>query len=394
MTLINKHTNLIPRNMQSIIFRNIASLTLLALVAACGNKGPAGPTGPPAIPVTVHEVKEGNATFYAEYPALVRALNEVELRPQVSGYITGIFFKEGERVKKGQKLYAIDPQQSEGAYQQALANLKVQETNLLKAKQDVERYRKLNESDAIAKQQVDYAEAAYQAAEKQVEAAKAVVSSVQTNVRYTTITAPFDGTIGISLVRLGTSVSPGTTLLNTISTDDPIGVDITIDQREIYRFSELAQKATPRDSTFRLAFGGDVYPHPGHISVIDRAVDAQTGTLRVRLTFLNPEHRLRSGMSATLRLLNSVDQALLIPFKAVTEQLGEFYVYIADSSKVTQRKVTLGPQIERDVVIYSGLKAGETIVVEGVQNLREGSSVSIAQPGGGLPTGGVPAARN
>ncbi|HTF21775.1 MAG TPA: efflux RND transporter periplasmic adaptor subunit [Chryseolinea sp.] len=394
MTLNSKYINLIPRAMQSIIFKNISFLVLLSVVAACGNKGPGGPAGPPAVSVTVQEVKEGNASFFAEYPAIVRALNEVELRPQVSGYITGIYFKEGERVKKGQKLYSIDPQQSEGAYQQALANLKVQETNLLKAKQDVERYRKLNESDAIAKQQVDYAEAAYQAAEKQVDAAKAVVSSVQTNVRYTTISAPFDGTIGISAVRLGASVSPGSTLLNTISTDDPIGVDITIDQGEIYRFSEMSQKAAPGDSTFRLAFGSDLYPHPGHISVIDRAVDAQTGTLRVRFTFVNPGHRLRSGMSATIRLLSNVDKAVLIPFKAVTEQLGEFFVYVADSSKVTQRKVALGQQIGREIVIQGGLKPGETIVTEGVQNLREGSAITIAQPGGGPVAGGAPAARN
>lgn len=366
--------------MRSTFFRNIGFLALAALAAACGNKGPAGPMGPAAVPVTVHEVTQGNAAYYAEYPAIVRALNEVELRAQVSGYITGIHFKEGDRVKKGQKLYSIDPQQSEGAYQQALANLKVQETNLLKARQDVERYRKLSESDAIAKQQVDYAEAAYEAALKQVDAAKAVVSSVQTNVRYTTITAPFDGTIGISAVRLGASVTPGSTLLNTISTDDPMGADITIDQKEIYHFSQLAQTATPRDSTFRLAFGADLYPHSGQITVIDRAVDPQTGTLRIRFSFPNAEHRLRSGMSATLRVLSTNDKAVIIPYKAVTEQLGEFFVYVADSSKVTQRKVSLGRQIGHDIVIRDGVKPGETIVVEGVQNLREGSAISIAQP--------------
>lgn len=375
--------------MRSTIFRNISFLALAVVAAACGKKGPAGPMGPGAVPVTVHEVKQRNAAYYSEYPAIVRALNEVELRAQVSGYITGIHFKEGDRVKKGQRLYSIDPQQSEGAYQQALANLKVQETNLLKAKQDVDRYRKLSESDAIAKQQVDYAEAAYEAAQKQVDAAKAVVSSVQTNVRYTTITAPFDGTIGISAVRLGASVTPGSTLLNTISTDDPMGADITIDQKEIYRFSQLAQNATPRDSTFRLAFGSDVYPFSGHISVLDRAVDPQTGTLRVRFSFPNPEHSLRSGMSATLRVLSSDDKAVIIPYKAVTEQLGEFFVYVADSSKVTQRKVFLGKQIGHDIVIRDGVKPGETIVVEGVQNLREGSAISIAQPAG-TPT----AARN
>lgn len=388
-----RHQNFIPYTMQSITIRNIIPLSLLAVAAACGNKGPAAPAGPPAVNVSVQEVRKGDAAYYAEYPAIVRALNEVELRPQVSGYITGIHFKEGERVKKGQQLYSIDPQQSQGAYQQALANLKVQETNLIKAKQDVERYRKLSESDAIAKQQVDYAEAAYEAAEKQVDAAKAVVSSVQTNVRYTTITAPFDGTIGISAVRLGASVTPGSTLLNTISTDNPIGVDITIDQKEIYRFTELAQKSSAKDSTFRLAFGGDVYPYPGHISVVDRAVDPQTGSLRVRLTFENPEHRLRSGMSATLRLLSQADQAVIIPFKAVTEQLGEFFVYVADSSKVTQRRVTLGTQIGRDVIIKQGLASGEVIVTEGVQNLREGSVINVAQPNG-QPAGTAAAARN
>jgi membrane fusion protein (multidrug efflux system) len=333
------------------------------------------------VSVTVETVRTTDAAYYVEYPAIVRALNEVELRPQVGGYITAIHFKEGERVKKGQRLYSIDPQQSEGTYQQALANLKVQESNLLKAKQDVERYRKLNESDAIAKQQVDYAEAAYAAAQQQVGAATAAVSSVQTNVRYTTITAPFDGTIGISAVRLGASVSPGTTLLNTISSDDPIGADITIDQNEIYRFTQLLQRAAPRDSTFRLAFGSEMYPLSGHISVIDRAVDAQTGTIQIRLTFPNPKHTLRSGMSATLRVLATSPDALVVPYKAVTEQLGEFFVYVADSSKASQRKVTLGTQLGREIIIRDGLKAGESIVTEGVQNLREGSAISIAQPG-------------
>lgn len=361
--------------------KTFSLFTIAMILASCGKKGASGPGGmPTSVSVAVQQVKTTTATYYTEHPALIRALNEVELRPQVSGYITAIYFKEGDRVKKGQRLYSIDPQQSQGAYQQALANVKVQETNLLKAKQDVERYRKLDASDAIAKQQVDYAEAAYEAAQRQVDAAKAAVSSVQTNVRYTTITAPFDGTIGISAVRLGAAVSPGATLLNTISTDDPIAADITIDQREIYRFTQLAAKTTAKDSTFRLAFRTDVYPHSGHISVIDRAVDAQTGSIRVRLTFPNPDRHLRPGMSATVRVFSSDADALVIPYRAITEQLGEFFVYVADSSKVSQRKVKLGPQVGRGVIILEGIESGETIVTEGVQNLREGSSISIAAP--------------
>lgn len=354
---------------------------LIFIATACGNNNQQGVQGPPAIPVEVQTVKRSQAVYYDEYPAIISALQEVELRAQVNGYITAIHFKEGEKVRKGQKLYSIDQQQSQATYKQAQANLSVQEANLKRAQKDVERYRELSKSDAIAQQQVDYAEATYAAAQQQVEAAKATVQSVQTNVRYSTILAPFDGTIGISSVRLGASVSPGVTLLNTISSDDPIAADITVDQKEIYRFTQLlAKKPFAADSTFRLVFGNEMYPAYGKLSIIDRAVDPQTGTLKMRITFPNPDHALRAGMSATLKVLSApAEPSVIIPYKAITEQLGEFFVYVADSSKVTQRKVQLGKQISRDVIIEEGLKEGETIVTEGVQNLREGSAISIAE---------------
>jgi membrane fusion protein (multidrug efflux system) len=366
------------------MFRSLSNYILGALtffLAACGNNNQPGAQGPPSVQVAVQIVKSSQAVYYDEYPAIISALQEVELRAQVNGYITAIHFKEGERVKKGQKLYSIDQQQSEATYKQAQANLSVQEANLKRAQKDVERYRELSKNDAIAQQQVDYAEATYAAAQQQVEAAKATVQSVQTNVRYSTIVAPFDGTIGISAVRLGASVSPGVTLLNTISSDDPIAADITVDQKEIYRFTQLlAKKTTAKDSTFRLAVGGEVYPAYGTLSIIDRAVDPQTGTLKMRITFPNPDHTLRAGMSATLRVLSTPAEAsVLIPYKAITEQLGEFFVYVVDSTRVSQRKVLPGKQINRDIIIKEGLKEGETIVTEGVQNLREGSSITIAQ---------------
>jgi len=357
-------------------------LGLLLVAAACSKKNQQGPQGPPPVNVVIKNSSTTDAVYYEEYPAVVRALNETELRAQVNGYITAIHFTEGSKVRKGQKLYSIDQQQYEATYEQAQANLKVQEANLEKAQKDVERYRELNKSDAIAKQQVDYAEATYAAAQRQVDAAKAAVRSVQTNVRYSTIAAPFDGTIGLSNVRLGAAVSAGQTLLNTISSDDPIAVDIAVDQREILRFTQLfARKGVKGDSTFRLAVGTALYPEPGHISVIDRAVDSQTGSIKMRLVFPNHDHLLRSGMSATLRVLASSAKSIIIPYKAVTEQLGEFFVYVlADSNKVTQRKVVLGTQVGKDIVIKSGLNENESVVVEGVQNLREGSVVNTAPP--------------
>jgi membrane fusion protein (multidrug efflux system) len=358
---------------------------VLMIPLACGSPNAQTPQGPPPVNISVQQVKEMKTSYYDEYPVIVRALNETELRPQVNGYITGIHFTEGEKVKKGDKLYSIDQQQYEAAYQQAEANVAVQEANFVKAQKDVARYRELAKSDAIARQQVDNAEAAYSVAQKQVEAARATVRSVQTNVRYSTIIAPFDGTIGISNVRMGAAVSAGQTLLNTISSDDPIGADITVDQQEIMRFNQLqARPAIKNDSTFRLSFSGQLYPYPGKISVIDRAVDQNTGSIRMRLVFPNPEHVLRSGMSGQLRVLtSSVGNSILIPYKAVTEQLGEFFVYVTTpEKKVTQRKIFLGKQIGRDVIVREGLKDGETIAIEGVQNLREGSTINIAPPAG------------
>lgn len=341
---------------------------------------------PPAIPVSVAEARAGNAVYYDEYPGIVTALNQVELRPQVSGYITGIYFKDGNRVRKGQRLYSIDQQVYSANVLQAQANLQVQETNLLKAQKDADRYHELDKQDAIAKQQVDYADAALEAAKKQVEAARANVNAVQSNVHFATISAPFDGTIGISQVKTGTAVVAGQSILNVVSTDNPIAVDFSVDQKEIYRFSQLqARKKSAADSAFTIAFGKDIYPYSGSISFIDRAVDAQTGTIKVRLVFPNEKKLLKAGMSTTVRVLNAAaEQSVLIPYKAVTEQLGEHFVYVVgDSSKVTQRKIGIGRQIGADVIIKDGVKPGETVVVQGIQNLREGAVITTAQPGGG-----------
>lgn len=358
------------------------TLSILLLLASCSNKNEKGMQGPPPVAVVTQKVAESPAAYYQEYPAIVKALNEVELRPQVNGYITGVFFKEGNRVKKGEKLYTIDQQQSVASYQQAKATLSVQEANLVKAEKDVERYRELDKQDAIAKQQLDYAEATFTAAQEQVAAAKATVQGVQTNVRYSTIVAPFDGTIGISQVRLGASVSPGQTLLNTVSSDDPMAVDIAVDQSDIFRFSQLLNsKGDNRDSTFRLAFKSQAYPQYGTLSFIDRAVDPQTGTIKMRVVFPNPMHTLRAGMSGTLQVLSNMQsENIVIPHKAINEQLGEFFVYLADSAKATQRKVVVGQQIGKNVIVKDGLKVGETIIIEGVQNLREGSAITVAAP--------------
>ncbi|GAA4450988.1 efflux RND transporter periplasmic adaptor subunit [Nibrella saemangeumensis] len=356
---------------------------IILLLTGCGDKkaGQQQQGPPPPTPVTAVKASRENAVYFDQFPANVTAVKEVELRPQVAGYITGMHFQEGSRVRRGQKLYSIDQQQYQASYDQAIANLNATKANLVRAQKDAERYNTLAQQDAVARQLVDNAQATLASAEQQVAAAQANVRQVQTTLRYTTIYAPFDGTIGISQVRLGAAVTPGQTLLNTISSDDPIAVDISVDESQISRFTQLQRRpAAPRDSLFTLELpNGNLYSYPGTIQTIDRAVDPQTGTLRVRLNFPNPEGQLKAGLNGNVRVKNNTgSQQLLIPYKAVTEQMSEYFVYVVgDSSKVTQKKVTLGTRISDKVIVKDGLTEGDLVVTEGTQKIREGAVVKV-----------------
>ncbi|HWI90263.1 MAG TPA: efflux RND transporter periplasmic adaptor subunit [Flavisolibacter sp.] len=363
--------------MQSTIKYSI--LVVAIVFASCQAKVKTQSATPPPVYVSVISVKDTIAGSHDEYPATLTALNEVKLTAQVSGYITGVYFKDGDKVSKGQKLYTIDQQVYAANLQQAIANLQVQQTNLVKAQKDADRYHDLEKHDAIAKQQVDYADAALDAAKKQVAAAQANVNAVRANVGFAVIRAPFTGTIGISQVKTGTAVVAGQTILNTVSTDDPIAVDINVNQNDIFRFLKLQQQKQDQfDTTFALYFGGERYNIPGKIYLVDRAVDPQTGTIKARLLFSNPEAMLKPGMNGTVRVAtNYKASSIVIPFKAITEQLGEYFTYVVgDSNKVNQQKVDVGPQLGGDVVIRSGLQPGDKIVVEGVQNLHQGSVIT------------------
>jgi membrane fusion protein (multidrug efflux system) len=345
----------------------------------CGHQDP--PPPPPPVSVNTYTVKTGSAQYYNSYPATITPINQVEIRPQVAGYITGIFFKEGQIVAKGQKLYQIDQQQYRGAYEQAVAQLNASEANLSKVQQDANRYEELGRQDAVAQQIVQHALADLETAKKQVDAAKANVNAVEVNLRYSTIYAPLSGTIGISAVKQGASVSPGSTLLNTISSNDPIAADVALDE-SLIPFIESKNKGNlPKsDSTFGLTLSDQSkYPFPGKVFIIDRAVDPQTATIKVRLLFPNPNNLLKAGMSANLQILNSSgEQSILIPYRATVEQMAEYFVFVVNSDTVAQRKVSLGKRIRDMVVVRSGLQANEVIVIDGIQKLRDGSKIKVA----------------
>jgi len=287
-----------------------------------------------------------------------------------------------------------DQQQYKAAVEQAEANLNVAKANLAKSQQDADRYQELAKQDAIAKQTLDHQIADLESSKRQVEAAQANVRNVQTSLNYSIIAAPFDGTIGISQVKIGTGVYPQT-LLNTISSDNPMAIDIAVDQSDISKFSHYLQKGTnPKDSIFTaLLPDNSIYPYAGQIYLLDRSVDPQTGTMKVRLTFPNPKNELIPGVTTNIRVKHDAgDSSLLIPYKAVVEQLGEYFVFVAEGEHAFQRKVSLGTRISDKVVVRSGVKAGEKVVIEGVQKLRDSSAIQVGAPKPAAP-GGAAAAK-
>jgi RND family efflux transporter MFP subunit len=369
--------------MKNKILMIFFSVCMTILFFSCASKKKDDPMKvPPPPAVSAEIVQKGKAVYYDEYPATVAALNQNDLRAQVTGYITGIYFKDGQRVQQGQKLYDIDKQQYQASLDQAVANLNVTKANLARAQQDADRYADLLKQDAVARQLYDHAMADLETAKMQMEAANSSVRNAQTTVKYSTIYAPFTGTVGLSQVKIGALVTANQTLLNTISSDDPMAVDIAVDQREISRFVQLQTNLSAReDSVFVLQLPGNfTYPQPGKLSLVDRAVDPQTGTIKTRLVFANPQSMLKPGMNVNVRIKNnSTDTSmLLIPYKAVTEQMGEYFVFVVnDSSEAIQQKLSLGPRIDDKVVVRQGLNEGDRIITEGFQRLRDSSKVNV-----------------
>jgi membrane fusion protein (multidrug efflux system) len=351
------------------------------ILASCGNSEQnAQQAAPPPTPVTTYTVSEENVTIVDTYPGVVVPLNEVELRAQVGGYITAIYVKDGQKVTKGQKLYEIDRTKYVAAQRSAQADVQMAKSNLAKAKKDAERYTKLSEQEAVAKQRVDYALTDLANAESQVAAAQANLANVNADLQRSVIVSPLNGTIGISQVKLGAFVSPGTTLINTVSTTNPIAVDISVNQRDIARFVKLQQNPSAmKDSVFTLEMQDkSVYPMAGRIVTIDRAVDPTAGTIKVRISYPNSNNNLLAGMNCNVKVLNrSEGKQLTIPYKAVTEQLGSYSVYVVgDSSKAEARIVKLGSVMGDKVVIKDGLNKDDVIVSEGQQNVRPGAVVT------------------
>lgn len=362
--------------------RKVYVLLLTVLFLACGREEESGDK---KTTVTVEKVVREKVSIEDRYPASLVALREVELRADVTGYVTKIPVEDGQRVSKGQLLYEIDKSRYQAQLNQSSSRLRIAESNLKQAERDLSRYNKLREGNAIAGQVYDDALTSLENAQQEMVSAQAEVEDAETNLRYADIIAPFDGTIGFSSVRLGALVNPGQTLLNVISENDPMGVDFYAEERNLRYFLDQRENREEvlADSIFSINLpDGSSYPYPGVIENIDRAIDRRTGTLLIRLRFPNPDLVLKPGLSATLVVKSKDEETrLTIPQKALIERLGETYVYYVEDGKAKRANVTLGRRVRDKIIIQEGVDEGMELIIGGLQKVSEGDQINIKNNG-------------
>jgi membrane fusion protein (multidrug efflux system) len=370
-----------PAGMRRLAVSTIAVLAAMLVLGGCGKKATAPP--PPATPeVGVIKVEARATPLSVEIVGDIRAFREVELRPRVSGVIEKQMFRPGQMVREGEPLFLIDPRSLDSAVADAQARLIEAEAGLQRASEDVARYKPLLVDDAIPRQTYEQAVAAEKQAASLVESRREGVNRARIDRGYAEVRAPVSGQIGLQKVEVGGLASAGQTVLATVSSLDPVVVYFSVAETEYLAYARRFQAAARSGRLVSrpvelLLSDGSLYTHPGKFDFADRAVNPQTGTLTLRAVFPNTEQLLRPGMTGRVRVTYDVaENAILIPQKAVTEMLGKQFVSVVGAdAKVEQRAVKTGDRIGEQWLIEEGLKPGDTVVVEGVQKARPGSTV-------------------
>jgi membrane fusion protein (multidrug efflux system) len=359
----------------------ITSLTFICtlFVISCGKKE--APPAPPPPEVKVAAALQKTVPVYVENIGETLGAADVEIRARVEGFLETVNFQEGSFVSKGQLLYTIDPQPLNAALAQASGQLAESQARLAKAQQDVARYKPLVEQNAISREEYETSVSAEEAAAASVDAARAGVKDAEIKLGYTKIYSPIDGLVGKTLVKSGNLVGRGeNTLLTIVSNIESIHVRSNISERDYLRLARVAGKEIEkRSDNFELVLAdGSLYGHKGSLAFADRSVDPETGTLGIEAAFPNPERLLRPGQYARVRV--AIDQkpnAILVPQTAVQELQGNYSVAVVGTdNKVSLRPVQVGERIGSLWLIESGLNAGEKVVVEGLQKVREGVTVN------------------
>ena len=335
---------------------------------------------PPPPEVKVAAVLQRDVPVSVEAIGETRGNTEIEIRARVEGFLETVDFKEGSMIEKGQLLYTLDPRPFEAALAQAKASVAEAEAQLARTHQDVARYEPLVAKNAISREEYDTAVALEKAASATVDASKALAERAEIDLSYTKVTAPEDGLIGKTEVYPGTLVGRGqSTLLTRISRIDPIHVRFTFSEQDYLEYARRKSEGKNSEGVpFQLVLAdGTVHPQPGSLVFVDRTVDPRTGTILVEAAFPNPDHIVRPGQYARVRVQTEIKPAaILVPQGAVQELQGVYSVMVVSGDgKVEQRLVQPGQRVESLWVMDGGLKSGERIVVEGLQRVRPGIQV-------------------
>jgi RND family efflux transporter MFP subunit len=362
----------------------LSFIGLVFLLAACQQQQAVPPPPPPKVTVSQPVARE--VVEWDEYTGRLEAVESVEVRARVSGYLQSVNFTDGAIVKKGALLFVIDPRPYQAELNRTKAALEQAMARYERTQKDFARAQQLIKSRAMSQEDVDTRAADQHEAQEAVQAARAAVEAAQLNVEFTQVRAPISGRISREFVTVGNLINGGTadsTLLTRIVSLDPIYCYFDVDERSYLKYSRLwrdGKRAGSREVNIPVDLGlvnETGYPHQGQLDFIDNRLDPNTGTMTGRAIFSNPDLTLIPGLFARVRLPGSSRyEALLVPDEAIgTDQTQRFAFVVNDQNTVEYRKVELGPIIEGLRVIRDGLKPADWVIVNGVQRVRTGAKV-------------------
>ena len=339
-----------------------------------------GAEGAPQAPIVeVVEVIQKDVPVYGEWVGTLDGSVNATIRAQVQGYLIKQNYKEGDFVKKDQVLFEIDPRPYQAAIEEAKGQLAQVEARWQTAKANLARIRPLAEQNAVSKKDLDDAIGAEESTRASVMSAKAAIEKSQLNLEWTKITSLIDGITGIAKAQIGNLVGPGSIEeLTTVSTVNPIKCYVSLSEQEYMWAEARRSKQVGKVALDLILSDGSTYPYKGEVAFADRQVDVRTGTIRVAATFPNPQNLLRPGMFSRVRAEMGIRKAVpVIPQRAVSEVQGRYLVAVVNpENKVAIKPVKVGQWFGQLWVIDEGLKAGEKVVAEGTQKVRDGMVVS------------------
>jgi membrane fusion protein (multidrug efflux system) len=361
--------------------RPLATAALAAALAGCQPTQQGAPPAPPPPAVGVQPAQMRGVAPTYEFVGRIKAVDTVQLRARVEGFLEKVLFKEGEHVKMGELLYQIEKTQYQAAVDQATANVAAAEAQELNAQLQFNRSSDLVKTSAVSQATLDQNRAALESTKASVLQNKAALSIAQENLGYTDIASPIDGRIGLTTYTQGNLVNAASGVLATIVSDDPIYVEFPVSMRQIADIMTAHKKDADAPSSIkvfvRLANRTE-YAHPGVWNFTGNQVDQQTDTLLVRATMPNPERQLVDGAFVTVEVKESEEKPrLVIPRAALQLDQAGVYVLIVDKDhKVEIKRVQTGEALTTDIAIVSGLQEGDQVIVDGIQKVRPGQAVA------------------